>query len=239
MKEQSAAGVETAMGSIGLLLRVAPKQGPVGKKKSVSTNNMKQEVNPFMMPVALGPSDDEPKIYPGKEMPCTLNSARKNIQFVYSLEILILTCHVFMFLLHVVAPTEEKTGSQRKLFLETSMFLVYGALVKEKQPTSRHAEPIISFFAYPLVDQASLMDHILLNTRSLDRMKQEAEKMKVKQEKVAEDFVSYDDPVVDSIMNGCDSEQESGYSSDQATRKDMDLDEGMPLLSLILPFVHI
>ncbi|KAG9069552.1 hypothetical protein KI688_010455 [Linnemannia hyalina] len=187
MREQSAAGVETAMGSIGLLLRVAPKQGPVGKKKGASTNNLKQEINPFMMPVALGPSNDEPKTDP--------------------------------------APTEEKTGSQRKLFQETSMFLVYGALVKEKQPTSRHAEPIISFFAYPLVDQASLMDHILLNPRSLDRMKQETEKTNVKQEKVAEDFVSYDDPVVDSIMNGCDSEQESGYSSDRATRKDMDLDE--------------
>ncbi|KAF9545482.1 hypothetical protein EC957_010898 [Mortierella hygrophila] len=188
MKEQSAAGVETAMGSIGLLLRVAPKQGPIGKKKGASTNNLRQEINPFMMPVALGPSNDEPKTEP-------------------------------------VAPTEEKTGSQRKLFQESSMFLVYGALVKEKQPTSRHAEPIISFFAYPLVDQASLMDHILLNPRSLDRMKQETEKTIVKQEKVVEDFVSYDDPVVDSIMNGCDSEQESGYSSDRTTRKDMDLDE--------------
>ncbi|KAK3824113.1 MAG: hypothetical protein JOS17DRAFT_268743 [Linnemannia elongata] len=188
MKEQSAAGVETAMGSIGLLLRVAPKQGPIGKKKGASTNNLKQEINPFMMPVTLGPSDDEPKSDP-------------------------------------VAPAEEKTGSQRRLFQETSMFLVYGALVKGKQPTSRHAEPIISFFAYPLVDQASLMDHILLNTRSLERTKRETEKGEVKQEKVEEDFVSYDDPVVDSIMNGCDSEQESGYSSDQATRKDMDLDE--------------
>ncbi|KAF9330617.1 hypothetical protein BGZ91_000081 [Linnemannia elongata] len=188
MKEQSMAGIETAMGSIGLLLRVAPKIGPIGKKKGASTNNLKQEINPFMMPVTLGPSDDEPKTDP-------------------------------------VASTGEKTGSQRKLFQETSMFLVYGALVKEKQPTGRHAEPIISFFAYPLVDQASLMDHILLNTRSFDRMKQETEKTEVKQEKVAEDFVSYDDPVVDSIMNGCDSEQESGYSSDRATRKDIDLDE--------------
>lgn len=117
------------------------------------------------------------------------------------------------------------------------MFLVYGALVKGKQPTSRHAEPIISFFAYPLVDQASLMDHILLNTRSLERTKRETEKGEVKQEKVEEDFVSYDDPVVDSIMNGCDSEQESGYSSDQATRKDMDLDEGMPLVFSYVAFL--
>ena len=123
--------------------------------------------------------------------------------------------------------TGEKTGSQRKLFQETTMFLVYGALVKENQPLTRHAEPIISFFAYPLVDQASLMDHILLNTRSLDRMKQDADKAAVEPARVVEDFVSYDDPVVDSIMNGCDSEQESGYSSDRAARGGMDLDEGM------------
>lgn len=161
------------------------------------------------------------------------------MQFIYSLESLILTFYVFMFLLNVVASTGEKTGSQRKLFQETSMFLVYGALVKEKQPTGRHAEPIISFFAYPLVDQASLMDHMLLNTRSFDRMKQETEKTEVKQEKVAEDFVSYDDPVVDSIMNGCDTEQESGYSSDRATRKDIDLDEGMPSPLLYCLFVYI
>lgn len=132
----------------------------------------------------------------------------------------------------MVAPAGDKRASQRKLFQETSMFLVYGALVKENQPASRHAEPIVSFFAYPLVDQASLMDHILLNTRSLDRMKQETEKADVEPERVVEDFVSYDDPVVDSIMNGCDSEHESGYSSDRAARKDMDLDEGMPLLDL-------
>jgi hypothetical protein len=132
----------------------------------------------------------------------------------------------------MVAPTGEKTGSQRKLFQETSMFLVYGALVKEKQPTGRHAEPIVSFFAYPLVDQASLMDHILLNTRSLDRMKQETAKAEVEPERAVEDFVSYDDPVVDSIMNGCDSEHESGYSSDRAARKDMDLDEGVSPLDI-------
>ncbi|KAF9151732.1 hypothetical protein BG015_006279 [Linnemannia schmuckeri] len=187
MKEQSTAGIETAMGSIGLLLRVAPKQGQVGKKKSALASSLKQEINPFMMPVALGSSGDDPKIDP--EL------------------------------------TGEKTGSQRKLFQETSMFLVYGALVKEKQPAGRHAEPIISFFAYPLVDQASLMDHMLLNARSLDRMKQETEKADLGLERVAEDFVSYDDPMVNSIMNGCDSEQESGYSSDQVTRKDIDLDE--------------
>ncbi|KAG0287191.1 hypothetical protein BGZ96_008870 [Linnemannia gamsii] len=187
MREQFAAGVETAMGSIGLLLRVAPKHAQVGKKRSTLTNSLKQEINPFMMPVALGPTGDEPKV-------------------------------------NLVAPTGEKTGSQRKLFQETSMFLVYGALVKDNQPASRHAEPIVSFFAYPLVDQASLMDHILLNTRSLDRMKQETEKAGVEPERLVEDFVSYDDPVVDSIMNGCDSEHESGYSSDRAARKDMDLD---------------
>ncbi|KAG0379340.1 hypothetical protein BGX24_000831 [Mortierella sp. AD032] len=195
MKEQLDAGVETAMGSIGLLLRVAPKQGQPGKRKAVSTNSLKQEINPFMMPVALGPSGEDTKTDP--------------------------------------VPTEEKTGSQRRLFQETSMFLVYGALVKDKQPTSRHAEPIVSFFAYPLVDQASLMDHILLNTRSLERMKQETDKAgeKVKPELAgagagpAEGFVSYDDPMVDSIMNGCDSEHESGYSSDQASRINMDVDE--------------
>ncbi|KAG0319257.1 hypothetical protein BGZ97_002491 [Linnemannia gamsii] len=187
MREQSSAGVETAMGSIGLLLRVAPKHAQIGKKKSAPTNCLKQEINPFMMPVALGPLGSESKTD--------------------------------------LAPTGEKTGSQRKLFQETSMFLVYGALVKEKQPTGRHAEPIVSFFAYPLVDQASLMDHILLNTRSLDRMKQETAKAEVEPERAVEDFVSYDDPVVDSIMNGCDSEHESGYSSDRAARKDMDLDE--------------
>ncbi|KAF9124282.1 hypothetical protein BGW39_008315 [Mortierella sp. 14UC] len=189
MKEQLAAGVETAMGSIGLLLRVAPKQGQIGKKKAMSTNSLRQEINPFMMPVALGPLGDNAKTDP--------------------------------------VPTEENTGSQRKLFQETSMFLVYGALVKDKQPTNRHAEPVVSFFAYPLVDQASLMDHILLNSRSLDQMKQRIEKAEVEPKRTGalEDFVSYDDPMVDSIMNGCDSEQESGYSSDRASRKNMDVDE--------------
>ncbi|KAG0210526.1 hypothetical protein BGX33_004843 [Mortierella sp. NVP41] len=185
MKEQSAAGVETAMGSIGLLLRVAPKQGQVGRKKSALTSNLKQEANPFMMPVALGPSGEDVKA----------DSAG------------------------------DKSGSQRRLFQETTMFLVYGALVKEMQRSGRLAEPIISFFAYPLVDQASLMDHMLLNTRSLARLKQDTEKAGMESGRTAEDFVSYDDPVVDSIMNGCDSEQESGYSSDRAIRGDMDLDD--------------
>ncbi|KAG0269297.1 hypothetical protein BGZ95_002131, partial [Linnemannia exigua] len=193
MQEQLAAGVETAMGSIGLLLRVAPKQGQIGKRKTVSTNSLRQEINPFMMPVAVGPSGEETKADP--------------------------------------IPTEDKAGSQRRLFQETNMFLVYGALVKDKQPTSRHVEPIVSFFAYPLVDQASLMDHILLNTRSLERMKQETDKagVEAKPEPAGagsvDDFVSYDDPIVDSIMNGCDSEHESGYSSDRASPKNMDVDE--------------
>ncbi|KAF9911516.1 hypothetical protein EC991_003318 [Linnemannia zychae] len=193
MKEQLDAGVETAMGSIGLLLRVAPKQGQIGKKKGVSTNSLRQEINPFIMPVPLGPSSEDAE-----------------------------ADHV---------PTEENAESQRKLFQETSMFLIYGALVKDKQPTSRHAEPVVSFFAYPLVDQASLMDHILLNSRSLDQMKQKIDRANTEVEgtDAGEDYVKYDDPVVDSIMNGCDSEQESGYSSDRALRKSIDLDEDASL----------
>jgi hypothetical protein len=67
MREQSSAGVETAMGSIGLLLRVAPKHAQIGKKKSAPTNCLKQEINPFMMPVALGPLGSESKTDLGKE----------------------------------------------------------------------------------------------------------------------------------------------------------------------------
>jgi len=67
MKEKAAAGDETAMGSIGLLLRVAPKQRQQhSKKKSTLTTNLKQEINPFMMPVPLGPSDDGSKESSGK-----------------------------------------------------------------------------------------------------------------------------------------------------------------------------
>ncbi|KAF9920873.1 hypothetical protein FBU30_009180, partial [Linnemannia zychae] len=184
MKEQLDAGIDTAMGSIGLLMRVVSKQAQTGKKKSTSNNHPKQEVNPFLMPVALGSSSEDPK-----------------------------------------SDSNEAIGQQRRLFQDTSMFLVYGALVKDKQPKNRHSEPIVSFFAYPLVDQASFMNHILLNARSLDKMTQEAGKLEHEQKRTTEDFISYDDPMVDSIMNGCDSEQESGYSSDQPSRKNMGLDE--------------
>lgn len=77
MREQCAAGVETAMGSIGLLLRVAPKHAQLGKKKSALSNSLKQEINPFMMPVALGPSGDEPKVNLGKER-CPWSPMRRN-----------------------------------------------------------------------------------------------------------------------------------------------------------------
>jgi hypothetical protein len=56
------------MGSIALSLRVALKQGHIGKKKAALDHNLKQVINSFMMSVALGHSCDELKTDPCKEM---------------------------------------------------------------------------------------------------------------------------------------------------------------------------
>ncbi|KAF8922940.1 hypothetical protein BGZ58_003559, partial [Dissophora ornata] len=140
---------------------------------------------------------------------------------------------------------EMSDDLKRKVYQETSMFLVYGVLaddeehshpfnvnsaVQGRKSSNKNSLPAISFFAYPLVDQVHFSEQMLLNTRSMDRLKQDAEEARLVdpvQSKEANTFVQYEDPIVDSIMNGCDDDdddQERIYGSEW-TCPDMEIDE--------------
>ncbi|KAF9173955.1 hypothetical protein BGX20_001538 [Mortierella sp. AD010] len=186
---------------IALLLRVASKPGNPSKKKGLLQSVSKQDDNPFLQQA-------------------TRQGGASNLS-------------------KQVTETEDP---RRKLYQDTSMFLVYGMLVDnnphlatdlENHGKTSHKElPTISFFAYPLVDQTSFSEQILLNTRSLEQIKQDAEDARLSDPLLSGDlkepYVRYEDPDVDSIMNGSDGEQESEQDSNQ-TIFGMGLDEDKSL----------
>lgn len=124
------------------------------------------------------------------------------------------------------------------------MFLVYGVLDDDKASTqndTHHAEechwssqsesghPIISFLAHPLVEMSEFLEQTLLNSRSMEQLKRDLEddegtNTPPRMGTLA--HVHYEDAIVDSIMNGCGEEDESGYGSEKATAPDMDIGEG-------------
>ncbi|KAG0196339.1 hypothetical protein BGX28_010266 [Mortierella sp. GBA30] len=114
------------------------------------------------------------------------------------------------------------------------MFLVYGVLAgdaeAEKDEGRQGArtlerQPTISFLAYPLVDYDAFLEQTLLNSRAIERLQHDAEEDEAASlsEKISERIV-FEDAVVDSIMNGGDDGDESGYGSEKAA-VDMNLDE--------------
>lgn len=126
------------------------------------------------------------------------------------------------------------------------MFLVYGLLSddgKSGRKAGKRELPTIAFFAYPLVDQTSFSEQMLLNTRTMGNLQQGAEEDRrpadhtLSEEDDNDDYIQYENPAVDSIMNGYDDdddddEQESGYESDWTGPFDMEANDGKSL------FVH-
>ncbi|KAI7825115.1 hypothetical protein BC939DRAFT_476345 [Gamsiella multidivaricata] len=128
--------------------------------------------------------------------------------------------------------TDTCDDHRRKIYQETSMFLVYGVLVDNDQEQdsleSNGRLRTMCFYAYPLVDHEKFLEVVLLNVRSLDRLKQEAEDVQLDHHTLSEDpetYIQYEDPVKNSIMNGCDNEQETGYESDWVSAFDMEVDK--------------
>jgi hypothetical protein len=120
------------------------------------------------------------------------------------------------------------------------MFLVYGILSLDREAQtsidSRSHLPKMSFFAQPLVDQAQFSEQILLNTRVMDRLREDAEEAQFMDTMLSDDlpalYVRYDDPENDSIMNGSDNDQEeSEHLSGWTSTFDVDLDEGENMMS--------
>ncbi|KAF9348599.1 hypothetical protein BGX26_012999 [Mortierella sp. AD094] len=205
MKARCQAGDGTAIGQIALLLRVASRPAHPSKKKGLLQSVSKQDDNPFLQQT-------------------TRQGGASNLS---------------------KRVTEIPEDPRRKLYQDTSMFLVYGMLMGNKddnpylamdlehsRKTSHKELPTISFFAYPLVDQTSFSEQILLNTRSLEQIKQDAEDARLSDPLLSGDpnepYVRYEDPDVDSIMNGSDGEQDSEQYSNQATFG-MELDEDKSL----------
>ncbi|KAG0306122.1 hypothetical protein BGZ98_002938 [Dissophora globulifera] len=162
MTTRCRAGDGTAVGQIGLLLRLASKPGLNQKRKGMLAGHLRQDDNPFLQPSRHG----------------------------------------------------------------------HGGSSASTKPTSDQGKkdglPTMSFFAYPLVDQARFSEEVQLNVRAVDRLRQDAEEAhKTDLARPAETgkHVIYEDPDVDSIMNGGDGDgQDSVYRSEWSLSVDMDVD---------------
>ncbi|KAF9112705.1 hypothetical protein BGX27_002926 [Mortierella sp. AM989] len=204
MRGRCQVGDGTAIGQIALLLRVASKPAQSSKKKGLQSSVSKQDDNPFLQQTA------------------TRQGGASNLS---------------------KRTADRSEDPRRKFYQDTSMFLVYGMLADNKDDNINPAKdsthnmkaphrtlPTISFFAYPLVDHSSFSEQVLLNTRSLEQIKQDAEEAWLSDPLLLGDTVDgshvlYEDPEVDSIMNGTDNEQVSTQLSNQTNFTYMELDD--------------
>ncbi|KAG0212504.1 hypothetical protein BGX31_001476 [Mortierella sp. GBA43] len=123
---------------------------------------------------------------------------------------------------------------RRKLYQETTMFLVYGQLSdrgKLNRKTGKRDPPTVCFFAHPLVDQASFSEQILLNSRTMEALGHGPDDDDIQPDIDHDNHIQYKDPAVDAIMNGSDDHvnddgQESGYGSDWIPPFDIKEDDG-------------
>ncbi|KAF9184185.1 hypothetical protein BGZ51_003503 [Haplosporangium sp. Z 767] len=196
LEERARLSNDQEVGQVGLLLRVTQKPGSAVKRKGVMSSLPKEDDNPFLRPSS---------------------ASRSTAQ--------------------TMEETEMCDDPQHRLFHETSMFLVYGALSNNSGSEVQHdtnfsqadnRDPTVSFFAYPLVDQAKFLEQTLLNSRTLNQLRQDAEENDAADLALSEDtgeFVQFDDPAIDSIMNGGDDGSESGYGSGWALHTDIDIDK--------------
>ncbi|KAG0260077.1 hypothetical protein BG011_002148 [Mortierella polycephala] len=196
LEERTRFSNDQEVGQVSLLLRVTQKPGSAVKRKGAMSSLPKEDDNPFLRPSSASRSTTQ---------------------------------------------TIEETGTcddpQHRLFQETGMFLVYGTLSSNGGSEVQHdtdfsqadsRDPTVAFFAYPLVDQANFLEQTLLNSRTLDQLRQDAEENDVADLALSEDtgeFIQFDDPAVDSIMNGSDDGSESGYGSDWALHTNIDVDK--------------
>ncbi|KAG9321039.1 hypothetical protein KVV02_002469, partial [Mortierella alpina] len=202
MRKRCRHGHNRAAGDVGLLLRVSPKPGPSTKKKGMMPSLAKQDHNPFMIPSAAGAAPPLASI--------ASKAGRSHLQKVYQ---------------------------------EASMFLVYSVLDGDKASTqddtpytkmghrSSNSEnncPAISFLARPLVELSEFLEQTFLNTRSMEQLQRDLEDdegMNILPHMDTMEHVHYEDAIVDTIMNGCGEEYESGYGSEKATVPDIEGDE--------------
>lgn len=95
---------------------------------------------------------------------------------------------------------------------------------------SRRDLPSVSFYAHPLTDQVGFSEQMLLNTRTMGNLQRNMDKDKSSVDPGLSDdirdYVQYEDPTVDTIMNGYDDdeEEESRYESDWTHPLDNEVD---------------
>ncbi|CAO3573685.1 unnamed protein product [Mortierella alpina] len=201
MRKRCRQGHRRAAGDVGLLLRVTSKPGPTTKKRGVIPSLAKQDHNPFLIPSVAGAAP--------------LSAS--------------------------IAPTSA--SHLPKVYQEASMFLVYGVLdgdqagtrddtshikSSHKSSSSESSHPTISFLAHPLMELSDFLEETLLNSRSMEQLQRDLENdngANLSPHMETVDHVHYEDAIVDSIMNGCGEEYESGYGSEKATAPDVDIDE--------------
>ncbi|KAK3828404.1 MAG: hypothetical protein J3Q66DRAFT_434942 [Benniella sp.] len=131
--------------------------------------------------------------------------------------------------------TETNEDPRRKLYQDTSMFLVYGLLTDDGRSGrmgSRRDLPTVSFYAHPLTDQVGFSEQMLLNTRTMGNLQRNMDEDKSSvdpglSDDDDKDYIQYEDPTVDTIMNGYDDDEEeaSGYESDWTHPLDNEVDD--------------
>lgn len=122
-------------------------------------------------------------------------------------------------------PADMKEEAQKKLLQESSMFLIYAALDNDDDldfNDNRHDAsdasghtitiPVISYYAYPLMDPSQLLGMTLLNPGIMDLFQQTGSTAAMESLTDSTGYFEDDDPMVESILNGNDNEKGSDVS---------------------------
>ncbi|KAG0079181.1 hypothetical protein BGZ92_001161 [Podila epicladia] len=124
-----------------------------------------------------------------------------------------------------LCPVDMKEEAQKKLLQECSMFLIYAALDNgddldfndnrhDTFDASGHAAtiPVISYYAYPLMDPSQLLGMTLLNPGMMELYQQRGSPAAIESMTDSAAYFEDDDPMVESILNGTNNDKGSEVS---------------------------
>ncbi|KAG0336374.1 hypothetical protein BG000_006631 [Podila horticola] len=120
---------------------------------------------------------------------------------------------------------DMKEETQKKLLQESSMFLIYAGLENggdldfsdsrsETFKASGHTAtiPVLSYYAYPLLDPSQLLGMALLNPGMMDLYQRTGSTAAMESPTGSASYFEDDDPMVESILNGNDNDKNSKAS---------------------------